>query len=382
MKPLKIVYLSSTYFADCDFPLIKAFQRQGHDVYYFMLLAEYNRHTTIINIDKMYPENDIIPAKRYVELERFSSYLNMDKIFVINKIHQKEIHPFSLYLYWKLSRIISQIHPDIIISQPLDIASSQLYKFRNKIRFVIHDPFLHTGESSLRKRFFRWICFKLGRKFILLNKNQIDIFCKKQHINARNVQLASLGIYDTFNLFIDEMKPTQLRKNNILFFGRIHPYKGLEYLCKAMEIVHKHIPGAMLTIAGSGKMYMDPQLYENKKYVEVINRFIPTEELVRIVKQSTVVCCPYTDASQSGVVLTSFTFMKPVIATKTGGMENYIDNGQTGILIPPRDTKALADTLINLLNNPERRRAMENNIREKYHNGNHLWDEIVQKYII
>lgn len=381
MKPLKIVYLSSTYFADCDFPLIKEFQRQGYDTYYFMLLAKYNRCSTIININRLLPENDIIPASKYVELQKFSSYLNMEKMFVINKRYQKEYHPLSLHLCWKLSRIISRINPDMIIAQPFDIANLQLYRFRNKIQFLIHDPVLHSGDTSLKKRFFRWLCFRLGKKFILLNKNQLNDFCEEQHINARHVRLNRLGIYDVFNVFENGMQPTQSRKNNILFFGRIQPYKGIEYLCKAMESVHKQIPDATLTIAGNGKMYMDSGLYRNKEYIEVINRFIPAEELVWIMKQSTLVCCPYTDATQSGVVMTAFAFMKPVVATKTGGMETYIDNGETGVLIPPCDTKTLANALIDTLNHPERLQTMANNIREKYHEGEYSWKTIAKKYI-
>lgn len=380
MNPLKIVYLSSTNFADCDFPLVKEFQRQGHDIYYFMLIAEYNRCSTIINIGKMLPENDIIPASKYVELQKFSSYLNMDKMFVINKVHRRDIHPHSLLLYRKLSRAISQIDPDKIIAQPFDIAGLQLYRFRDRIRFVIHDPVIHSGEGSFRKRLVRWICFRLGRKFVLLNKNQLEGFCKKQHIDAKRVIVNGLGTYDAFNVFVNDSGTARIRNKNILFFGRISPYKGLEYLCEAMRMVHEQIPEATLTIAGSGKMYIDPGLYENREYIEVINRFIPAEMLVSLIRESTVVCCPYTDATQSGVVMTAFAFMKPVVATKTGGIEDQIENGRTGVLVPPCDSAALAGALVDILSDRKCQENIANNIRERYHTGELSWEKIAKKY--
>lgn len=380
MKPIKIVYLSSPAFADYDFSLIKAFQQQGYDVYYFMLLAEYNRRSTLIDIAGIHPENDIIPANKYAELQRFSSYLDINKFFVINKVHRQDTHPLSLYLYWKLSRTISQINPDKIIAQPFEIAGLLLYKFRNRIRFVIHDPVLHTGESTLRKRLFRWICFRLGKKFFLLNKNQSDDFCKKHRINIKHVLVNELSAYDVYKVFANEAYPIQNREKNILFFGRISRYKGIEYLCEAMKKVHERIPEATLTIAGDGKMYIEPEVYKNKNYIEIINRFIPTEMLTSMIQESTVVCCPYMDATQSGVIMTAFAFQKPVVATRVGGIENQIDDGITGMLVPPCDAEALADALIGILSNQEHQETMANNLREKYHTENQPWGMIAKKY--
>lgn len=378
---MKIVYLSFPFFADCDFPLIKEFQREGHDIYVFMLLAEYLLHTTIIDINRMLPINDIIPAKEYTGLQKFSSYLNIDKLFIINKKHRKDTHPLSLYLYWKLSQTISRINPDMIIAQPFDIASLQLYRFRDKIQFVIHDPFIHTGEKFFRKRFFRWLCFRLGRKFVILNSNQKEDFCKKHKIKEERVIVNRLGTYDVLKVFTNDKWTIRPQKNNILFFGRISLYKGIDYLCKAMEKVHEAVPDATLTIAGKGQMYVSAEMYEKKKYIQVINRFIPVPEMLMLFERSSIVCCPYTDATQSGVVMTSFTFQKPVVATRVGGIENQIEDGKTGILIPPCNVDALATALIDVLRNPEFRQTMVDNIYEKYHRKHDLWRNIAQKYI-
>ncbi len=72
--------------------------------------------------------------------------------------------------------------------------------------------------------------------------------------------------------------------------------------------------------------------------------------------QSTFVVCPYLDATQSGVVLTAYAFGKPVIATQVGGLPEYVHHGE--------NPDALAEAIIYLLQNPEKRRQMKKAIQQ------------------
>jgi glycosyltransferase involved in cell wall biosynthesis len=47
-----------------------------------------------------------------------------------------------------------------------------------------------------------------------------------------------------------------------------------------------------------------------------------------------------------------------VIGTSAGGMAEIVEHGRTGLLVPPRDPKAIADAILALLRDPERRIAM------------------------
>lgn len=51
---MKILYLSTPSFADCDFPLIKEFIRQGHDITYLITLTPYSLKSTLFNIESNY----------------------------------------------------------------------------------------------------------------------------------------------------------------------------------------------------------------------------------------------------------------------------------------------------------------------------------------
>jgi glycosyltransferase involved in cell wall biosynthesis len=49
---------------------------------------------------------------------------------------------------------------------------------------------------------------------------------------------------------------------------------------------------------------------------------------------------------------------KPIVATRTGGIPEVVVDGETGILVPPRDHDALADAMVRLLNDADLRRGM------------------------
>ena len=158
-------------------------------------------------------------------------------------------------------------------------------------------------------------------------------------------------------------KPLDKPTRNILFFGRISPYKGIEYLCEAMKKVHESVPEANLTIAGGGKMYFDFSKYANLDYIKLVNRYIPTEELAHLLHSCDFTVCPYTDATQSGVIMT------------------MVDEGKTGYLIPPKDIDALANAMTTLLKDDSLLKSMSDNIHKKYQEGESSWQQIAKDYL-
>jgi glycosyltransferase involved in cell wall biosynthesis len=156
------------------------------------------------------------------------------------------------------------------------------------------------------------------------------------------------------------------RTNNILFFGSIWEYKGLRYLMEAEPLLAEALGGFTITIAGRGedlakyRPYMsDPDRYE------IINEFVPDRAVAPLFQQASIVVLPYIDASQSGVVPLAFAFGKPVVATGVGSVPEMIDHGVDGLIVEPRDSRALAAAIISILGNPALKRRMSENARRK-----------------
>lgn len=376
---MKLLYISSPSFADCDFPLIKKFQQKGIDVTYLILLPPFALKSTLFNIQKQMPRTGIFPASVYPEIRAYADYIDLGKVFVSNRTNRKS---YSLS-YWKetflLSRFIKSGEFDIVhTSSYFSGFRRWFYKLNHSFVTTHHDPFPHTGEEHLKPmKIYRW-ANNHSAGVVILNKKQLADFCNVYDIDPEKVLVNKLGVYDIIRTFKITTTPVP---HNVLFFGRISPYKGIEYLCEAMKIVHKAVPDATLTIAGGGQMYFDIEPYQNLDYFEFRNRYIDMHELAELISRCSFVVCPYTDATQSGVVMTSFALGKPVIATNVGGMGEMIEDGKSGRLIPPKDTASLARAIIDLLKDDGILKLMRDYVIQKYYYGEDSWSAIASRYI-
>ena len=377
---MKVVYYSSTSFSDTDFPLIREYQKKGIDVYFLIHLAPYNKRSTLIDIKTLINKPAILPASAYKEFDIYKEYIDLNKVYVINSIESSVRTWNNIKLTFKVYSFIKKINPDIIhLLAPLDTFSTIMYRFRANMVLTMHDPFPHTGESNVRRTFFRNVAIKLVPKFVLLNDIQKEDFKKVYHIKEEQILINKIGRFDYLDLWKE--KTTKKNRHNVLFFGRISPYKGIEYLCQAMLKVKEQVPDATLTIAGGGKIYFDITPYQKQDWVKVINRYVGMEELAGLLQNSSLSVCPYTDATQSGVIMTSCSLCKPVVATNVGGLGEMVDDQKTGLLVPPKDVDALAQGIITLLENDMLRKEMSNNIKNDYFVGEKTWKTIADKYI-
>ena len=171
------------------------------------------------------------------------------------------------------------------------------------------------------------------------------------------------------------------KQNYILFFGRISPYKGIEYLLKAMRRVHEVHPETRVIIAGKGEYNFDIEPYINLGYVEFRNKFIELDELADLIRGAQFTVCPYTEATQSGVVYSSFALNTPVIATRVGGLPEMIDDGKTGVIVPPCDEQSLAEAIIDLLGDYAKLSDLTNNIKVSADSGKGSWTVIADEYL-
>ena len=219
----------------------------------------------MVDVKEQIQKDGIFKASRYKEFDAYRNYMSFDKVYVINRTEKSAFHPKNIALFIEFASFIRQIRPDVInVVGGIDVLSSILLKFRKKLVLTVHDPFPHTGEQSFRREFFRKLALKTFPRFVLLNKSQKNDFIKAYKLRADQVFTTRLGVYDCIYNFVKDGGGDGA--NNVLFFGRISPYKGIEYLLRAMKIVHCRIPDATLTVAGGGRMYYSRNGDELKKF--------------------------------------------------------------------------------------------------------------------
>jgi D-inositol-3-phosphate glycosyltransferase len=168
--------------------------------------------------------------------------------------------------------------------------------------------------------------------------------------------------YPIDNAFPDsELKPAEAKRQlglnedekAILFFGRVRPYKGIEYLLDAFRLLPV---GAKyrLIVAGEPKKGSEQYLQEIQERVkrnfearQIILRiqFIPDEEVEVYFKGADVLVLPYKEIFQSGVLFLAYSYGLPVVATDVGSFREDIVEGRTGFVCNPGNPADLAEAI-------------------------------------
>ena len=149
-------------------------------------------------------------------------------------------------------------------------------------------------------------------------------------------------------LFQYDAKPSSGRNKhlNLLFFGFVRPYKGLDTLLQAVGI----LKSLDIKLRIAGEFWNDKDAYAGligeldiSEKVEIVDRYVPDDEMSRYFSDADLVVLPYRKSITSGVIATAYGYGKPVLATDVGGFHEVILDGYTGKIVPPDDPRALAD---------------------------------------
>lgn len=376
---MKIAYISLSVFTDCDIPLINALMKKGIDVTYYLIMSDNNKQGTFINVDKLKSEARVYPASDYPTLQPLGNLTDLRRIKIVNMPIPHNYSWKSFVLAHRFKKELKNDGFDLIhFTWPFDYCFFELYSLDIKMLQTVHDPIPHSSDEKFIYNMQRRMAMKRSDYFMLLNTTQKELFKNRYSITDDKIFVSKLSIY--FHLLNYEPEASLYDKPYILFIGSINPHKGIRYLCKAMDEVHKSRKDLQLVIAGKGTFDFDITEYTDRGYVKVMNRFIEVSELVTLVHHSQFVCCPYTDATQSGVIMSAFTLCKPVLATKVGALHEMVENNRHGLLVPPKDSCALAKAIINM-DDCQVLNKMSANIKQDYHLGNKSWDALADKLI-
>jgi glycosyltransferase involved in cell wall biosynthesis len=97
----------------------------------------------------------------------------------------------------------------------------------------------------------------------------------------------------------------------------------------------------------------------------IYNGWVSQEQTEELFARASVIALPYIEATQSGIVPTAYAYAKPVVASNVGGLPSQVDDGRTGFLVPPGDVEALADRIVQLLEDRELRKQLGANGKHK-----------------
>lgn len=259
------------------------------------------------------------------------------------------------WIHARNARCIRAVQPDVVCFVTAHPANALLVPFLGPIKvcFTHHDPSGHPGESM---RFRDWLIARmlpLSHRIVVHGEALRDELLAQQ-VSPERIAVIPHGDYG----FLKRHGADVPEEDMILFFGRLSEYKGIEVLCRAERLLAERLDGYRVLIAGEGdaSRYL-PEVGSSGR-VEIVNRFLPDDEVAQLFQRARVVVLPYTQASQSGVLAIALAFGKPVVVTAVGGLPEAVQHGKAGLIIPPNDPVALAGAIEALWRDPDLRKQL------------------------
>ncbi len=239
----------------------------------------------------------------------------------------------------KIAILLRELRPRAVHLNNEQPALLPLYPLLAGMNSVItlHDARSHVGER-FAKRLFHSLHLRLVARFIrkIIVHSDAIADALPDFIPRARVHIVP---HVNYSLWAQSCTPPPSAPPlNVLFFGRILPYKGLDVLLasfRQLDPARFH-----LIIAGEGEV---PAV--SAPNIEIDNRFVTDDRLPGYFQRAHVIALPYHAASQSGVAQMAFAFGRPVVATRVGALPDIVHHEENGLLIPPGDAAALAAAL-------------------------------------
>lgn len=176
-----------------------------------------------------------------------------------------------------------------------------------------------------------------------------------------DLTIVRTGVADEF------FKVRREDKGYLLFYGRFDLFqKGVDTLMEAFRRVHRVRPGIELHIAGRGQ-HAEIQRMAEAAGVEGnvrIHAGVPHDRTLELFGGASLLVMPSRFEGLPVVAAEALAAGVPVLATDVGALDEIVTADETGVLVPPERPGAMADAILRLLADPERRHRMSQAARE------------------
>jgi glycosyltransferase involved in cell wall biosynthesis len=240
------------------------------------------------------------------------------------------------------------------------------------VRPIVHTPHGHVFYGHFGRwmsRLFRLLekCFaSFTDQSIALTEGERRDYIDLRVCAAERVRTIHSGVdirrfQETACNAQEKKRQLGLDRHKILvgFVGWLLPIKGPMHLLNAMDLVRRRHPEAVLVFVGKGEL--EQELKAKAEKLEMSNSAVFLgwrKDLAEIMQLLDILVLPSLNEGMGRVVVEAMAAAKPVVASLTGGIPDLVRHNETGLLVPPGNETALAESIQWLIENPESAKIM------------------------
>lgn len=220
-----------------------------------------------------------------------------------------------------------------------------------RLLFICHNVLPHEQGKLSRHLLPAVIKWALAPADGFITHSQTDKDTLTRFFPEAGIRVTALPTYQSVGQAATVDLPVVLPDDRplLLFCGFVRPYKGLDVLLDALPLVLAKRPLHLLV---AGEFWQGAETYRRQiadlqleEDVTIIDEYLPDELLTTCIARADVVVLPYRSATQSAVIQVAFGQAKPVITTNVGGLAEAVEDGRTGLVVPPENPHALAEAI-------------------------------------
>jgi len=311
-----------------------------------------------------------------------------------NKLYCLLLPPFLCAQFVSLFLLVLQLRPDVIHAHwlvPQGLWAVLIKKlFRTPVFITAHGADVFSLRVPVSVKVKKWIVDNADR-IVTVSEALADVL---RNDTRRSLQPSIIPMGVDALIFSPHKKSDSIREQYgitgpfLLFVGRLTEKKGVRYLIDAMSMVTATYPEAKLLIVGHGELEHELQELVNTNGLEKIVIFaggMANTQLPAYYASADIFIGPSVQVKGGDTEGFGLTFVEAmmsgclVIGTRVGGIEDIIQDGDTGYLVPPADANSLADKIVYVISAFDQQGTMRKKARNAAA-GQFDWNLIAAKY--
>lgn len=294
-----------------------------------------------------------------------------DKGISISHLGRNKLDPTTLI---DILKIIRKEKINIIHAHGYGSANfGRLIKLFNKIPVIVH---AHDDDRNypFHQKFADYLLRNLTDQAIAISEavkvscvNKRNISEEKLIVLHNGIPLEDFAVPDESRIQKERNRLGIKRESNVIgTVARLREEKGVKYLIQSAVKILDAFPDAVFLIVGDGPLRKELVNLAKKlglEYKVVFAGFC--EDIPSILSIIDIVAVPSISEGLGIAVLEAMAMGKPIVATSVGGIIEILKDGETGLLIPPKNPSILADKIIYLINNKNEARRIGLNAKEE-----------------